>query len=100
MDGESVPQTVRRDWFRQAGEVVRFRAGLSHRIPGNRLAGAFAWEEPRLWSARLPIVAQDLQELGRQHHIAVLLPFALLDADDHSPAVDVRGLQLHRFRDA
>lgn len=100
MDGEGVPQTVRRDRFGQAGEVARFRAGMSHRIPGDRLAGTIAGEEPRLWPPHLPIVAQDLQELGRQHHVAVLLAFALLDADDHPLAVDARGLQLNRLRDA
>ena len=73
---------------------------MSHRIPGDRLAGTIAGEEPRLWPAHLPIVAQDLQELGRQHHVAVFLAFALLDADDHSLAVDVGGLQLNRLRDA
>lgn len=100
MDGEGVPQTVGRDRFGQAGAVARFRAGVSHGIPGDRLVGMIAGEEPRLWPARLPIVTQDLQQLGRQHHVAVLLAFALLDANDHSLAVDARGLQPNRFRDA
>src|SRR5580704_16691904 len=99
MDGKSVPQTVRGDRLGQAGEVVRFRTGLSHRIPGDRLDGAIAGEEPRLWLPYLPIITEDLQQLGRQHHVAILLALALLDADDHSPAVDDRGLQMNRLRD-
>lgn len=100
MDGEGVPQAVRCHRFGQAGKIVRFRAGLPNCIPADRVAGAIARKEPRLWPPHPPIVAQDLQELGRQHHIAVLLALTLLDTDDHSLAVDIRGLQLHRFRNA
>lgn len=100
MDGEGVPQAVRCHRFGQAGKIVRFCAGLPNCIPADRVAGAIAREEPHLWPPHPPIVAQDLQELGRQHHRAVLLALTLLDTDDHSLAVDIRGLQLHRFRNA
>lgn len=100
MDGEGVSQTVLRDRFGQSGEVARFRAGLSYRTPGDRLVGSIAGKEPFLWSPHLPAIAQGLQELGRQHNVAVLLAFALLDANDHSLAVNARGLQLNRFPDA
>src|SRR5690606_4670510 len=56
--------------------------------------------EPFLRPLHLPVIAQDLQELRRQHHIAVLLAFALLDTDHQSLAVDIRELQLNRFRNA
>lgn len=100
MDGEGVAKRMERNRLGQSGAVARFRAGLSHCIPGDRLAGTIAGEEPLLWPPHLPLAAQDLQELGRQHHVAVLLAFALFDAEDHSLAVDARGLHLHRFRDA
>ncbi|MGB2886636.1 MAG: hypothetical protein WBC04_02965, partial [Candidatus Acidiferrales bacterium] len=35
-----------------------------------------------------PPVPQDLQQLRREHHVPVLLTFALLDTQDHSLAVD------------
>ena len=36
----------------------------------------------------LPPGAQHLEQLGREHHVAVLLPLALLDAEHHPLAVD------------
>ena len=45
-------------------------------------------------------LAQDLQQFGRQHHVAILLAFALIDADDHALAVDIGGLQANGFGDA
>ena len=41
-------------------------------------------------SAHAPPVAQDLQQLRGEHHVAILLALALLDADDHPLAVDGR----------
>src|ERR1700687_3080804 len=34
-----------------------------------------------------------IEQLRRQHHIAILAALALLHADDHALAVDVRGLE-------
>lgn len=76
---------------------MRFRVGSSHRTPGDWLGGTMPGEST-LRSPHLPVIPQGTQQLGRQHHIAVLLAFALLDANDHSLAVDARGLQLNRFR--
>ena len=50
-------------------------------------------EQPTLWPRRLPVGAQQLQQMRREHHVSVLAPFALLDADDHAGAVDVRDLE-------
>ena len=83
-----------------AAAIVRLLAGMLHRSLVIGSPGTIAGEEPRLGPAHAPPVAQDLQQLGRQHHVAVLLAFALLDADDHPLAVDVGGLQMNRFRDA
>ncbi len=47
-----------------------------------------AGKEPILGPERLLIVTQGIQQLGRKHHIAVFLPFALLRANDHSLTVD------------
>lgn len=49
MDGESVPQAVRCHRFGQTGKIMRFCAGLPNCIPADRVAGAIAREEPRLW---------------------------------------------------
>ena len=59
----------------------------------DRLPGQVAGEQPLLRSGDAPVVAQDVQQLGREHDVAVLPPFALLDADDHALAVDRRRRQ-------
>ena len=41
----------------------------------------------------LPIVPEYIEELGRQHDIAVFPAFALFDPDDHALAVDRGGLE-------
>ena len=56
--------------------------------------------EPLLWALGLPVAAQDIEQFGGQHDVAILLAFSLLDADDHSSAIDGGILQLNGFRDA
>ena len=46
---------------------------------------------------RLPPSPQQVEDLGRKHHITVLAAFRLHDADDHLLAVDVAGSQPHHF---
>src|SRR5437773_12381409 len=55
-------------------------------------------EEPGLRSEGLPVLPQSCQQLGREHHIAILLPFALTHADHHALTVDVANLQGRGFR--
>src|SRR5450631_2515349 len=43
---------------------------------------------------------QQLKQMRRQHHLAVFAAFALLDADDHAPSVDVGHLRRHHLGDA
>ena len=66
----------------------------------NRSARVAAWKEPVLGMHGFPIAAQDLQQLGRQHHVAILLAFALHDADDHPLAIYGCGLQSNGLRDS
>ena len=44
-----------------------------------------------LWPCLMPIVAQKIEQPGRQHHLAILPPFALHDMDEHPVAVDIAG---------
>jgi hypothetical protein len=55
------------------------------------------WPEPDLRPRRLPPFAQELEQLGRQHHVAIPLSLALLDPEHHAPAVDVGHLQACDF---
>ena len=72
----------------------------SHGASGYRLAGMSAWEEPFLWPHGPPVGAQGVQQLGRQHYVAVPLSFALLHADDHSSAINRGGFETDCLRDA
>ena len=45
----------------------------------------------------IPVVAENVQEPGRQHHVTIFPPFASLHTNDHSFAVDRGWLQLDRF---
>ena len=47
----------------------------------------------------LPVVPQQREQTGRQHHVAVFAALALLDPDDHTPAVDGAGSEPDGFGD-
>jgi hypothetical protein len=50
--------------------------------------------------AVLPPEPQEAQDIGRQHHVAVLAPFCLDDADDVLGAVDIADLEPHHLAGA
>ena len=62
-------------------------------------SGICAREEPVFRLDHLPVLAEDREQSGREHHLAVFVPFALADADDHPTAIDVGDLQGHDLRD-
>jgi hypothetical protein len=51
------------------------------------------------WSGDGRAGAQDLQQLGGEHDVAVFLPLAVLDAQVHPLAIDRRNREVHGFRD-
>ena len=61
---------------------------------GHRVDRVLAGKEPDLRSRRMPPVAQQFEQLGREHHVAIPLPLALLDPQRHALAVDIRHLQV------
>jgi hypothetical protein len=60
----------------------------------HRIDRVLAGKQPDLRPRRLPPFAQELEQLGRQHHIAIPLSLALLDPEHHAPTVDVGHLQV------
>ena len=48
----------------------------------------------------LPPLAQELEEILREHDIAILVPLALLDADHHARTVDIGDLEVDDLRHA
>jgi len=75
-------------------------AGAVHRTAGDRVSRASPRKEPVPGAAHPPPVAQDLEQLRGQHHVAIFLTLALLDAEDHPLAVDRRDGEVNGFRDA
>ncbi len=56
-------------------------------------------EKPFLRPHLPPVSAQHLQKLGREHDIAVLPPFTLLNTDDHPLSVDGDRFQVNGLSD-
>lgn len=56
-----------------------------------------AREQKPLRPCQLPVGAQNAEQLRRQHHIAILAAFAMLDANDQPPAVDAAHLDADDF---
>src|SRR5580704_5121081 len=73
---------------------------MLYRRLADMAADLIALEEPLLGPGYWPPVTQDLQQLWRMHDIAVFLPFALFDSNDHSLAVDIGDFQADSLRNA
>src|SRR5713226_2768023 len=97
MGGEAVPQRVERDTLVDPGHLRRGMAGTIELACRQRLHRIAAREQPTLWPCRLPIGAQQLQQMPGQHDVAILVPLALLDPDDHPGAIDVADLERDHF---
>ena len=74
-----------------AAQAVRQAACRPCRM--QRMRCVAAGEQPMRRPRQPPVVAQDAEQLRRQHDIAVLAALALLDADHHPAAVDVGELE-------
>jgi hypothetical protein len=70
------------------------------KLAPTRVSPAIAGKQPRLAGMHpsllargAPPVAQQLEKVGREHDIPILLPLALLDPDDHALTIDIGELQ-------
>jgi hypothetical protein len=86
-----VPQRMGCDRFGNAATSLRLLARLFYGVLADVAAGKIAREKPWLGFFHSPPVAQDFQQLGREHDVAILLPLALFDANGHPLAIDVGG---------
>src|SRR5271168_4223179 len=91
---------MRCNWLANAGEPTSLLAGQFDRASVDRLARHITLEEPPLRPHGSPVTAQRLQQLGREHHVAILLALALFDTDDHALTIDIGGLQADGLGDA
>lgn len=76
-----MPQGVYGDVLVEPGGGGRRPAGPVELAGGDGLAGIAAREQPALRPPLLPPAAQEVEQIGSEHHVAVLTPLALLDAD-------------------
>src|SRR5271166_1201338 len=95
---KSVTQRMRRDRFVYTGGPTCLLAGVFDGLSRDRLTWMSTREQPLLRMCGLPVGAQNLKELRRQHHVPILAALALIDPDDHPLAIDSAGLQTNSFR--
>src|SRR5215831_9866832 len=81
MDGERVTQAMWRDRLGKAGKLMRSLACVFDGVSRDRLTRLAAREQPLLGPLGLIVVAQDHQQLRRQHHVAILSAFTLHHAE-------------------
>ena len=62
--------------------------------------GPSALEQPSLWPIGMPIGAQFLQQSRGEQGVTILVPFALIHADQHPLGMNVTRLQADQFGDA
>jgi hypothetical protein len=74
-------------------------AGALHRTRRDGTIKIRAGKEPVGRASLPPIVAQDDEQLFRQHHEAIFAALALAYVDDHAGAIDVVDRQRDRLRD-
>src|SRR5215468_1542332 len=57
--------------FGECRQMMCLLARILNRGPRDRLPRNTSGEQPFLWPRRLPVAAQYIQQLGRQHHVSV-----------------------------
>ena len=77
MRGEAVPKRVGRDALGDSGRSRRGGNGATELPSRHRVDRVEPREQPTPWGRDLPPVAQQLQQLRREHDEAILLPLEL-----------------------
>jgi hypothetical protein len=71
MDGKCVPKRMRGHRFGETGQTMCFLTGCFYGVLRDRPLVMNTWEQPFLRPSGFPVVAQDLQQRGREHHVAI-----------------------------
>lgn len=85
--------------FGNAASMVSLLASMLHRIGADVASGNVARKKPRLGPFKSPPLTDNFQQLGGEHHVAILLPLTLLNANHHPSTVNVANLESNGFRD-
>src|SRR4051794_29251794 len=100
MDRKSVTKRMRSNRLTDPRESPSFLARQFDGTSVDWLTAHIALEQPTVRPYRPKVATKRLQQSGRQHHVTILLAFALFDTDDHALTVDIRGLQADCFGNA
>src|SRR6516164_2994345 len=104
MGGEAVPQRMNADTLGDAGTpgcqandpMQLARSGMLPAVAGKQ--PGLAGRHPALLARDAPPVAQQLEKVGRENDIPILLPLALLDPDEHPVTIDIGELERYDLR--
>jgi hypothetical protein len=94
----SVAQRVDSDVLAQVGCVSGLNADPVHGPVGDVAARDLSRKKPIARSRNSPVVTEEVEQSGREHHVAIFASLALADMDHHALAVDVLDTQSHDFR--
>lgn len=97
MDRKGVPKRVWCNGFGNAAKPTCFLTRLFDGILAYVLVGDISGKKPVLRTGDSPPVPQSRQQLWREHDVAILLSFALLNSNNHSLAIDVGRFQPDGF---
>ncbi len=78
IDRKRVTQGMRRDRPGDARSLPCLLANPFNGVPRDRLPGPITWKQPLSRMGLLPILPQNVQQSGREYHVAVLAPLALI----------------------
>jgi hypothetical protein len=98
--GEAVSERV---WGNPIGQPSQLGGHVADAIElarRHRVDAVAAGEHPHLGMCDAPPVAQQLQQLWRQHGMAILAAFALLHPDHHALGINVADLQRDQLHGA
>src|SRR6267154_79579 len=90
---KAVTKGVRGHRLADLGHLGRGIAGAPELARRHRVDRVHSGKQPPLWACRVVPGAQQLEQMRRKHHVAVLFALALFDPDHHALAVDVGYLQ-------
>src|SRR5882757_2061000 len=93
MRRKAVTKGVRGHRLADLGHLGRGIAGAPELARRHRVDRVHSGKQPPLWACRVVPGAQQLEQMRRKHHVAVLVALALFDPDHHALAVDVGYLQ-------
>src|SRR6516165_7222527 len=104
MSGKAVSQCVHADTFGDTGTprcqannaVELARAGMLPAVA--RKQPGLTGRHPSLLARHPPPFAQQLEKVGRENDIPILLPLALFDPDDHPVTIDIGELERYDLR--